>query len=260
MKIIQSMLRHVLLNPLVLLAIALVSGGIGIILLLDVPAYTQRLARAEGLTPSTVASLVSSPQDSEVMLEGHISASNPKLQHDFVAYVREEYRDEFLDGDTIQRWVEVKRETPPLLITLADGDVRLANDDYLFDTTAITIEEAAPTITKGAVQARGYTVNSPVMLIGRVETDGHVHAEFLYAGSRASYIAEIRRSADRSLPVGLALMLVSVITIGVAIREIRRFLREIAAEQLQAEQEEAAQARNQERPRRQKQSDRTVSS
>jgi hypothetical protein len=252
MKTIQSMVRHVFLNPLVLLAVAIVAGGIGSMLLLDVPTYTQRLARVERLTPITATSLATSPQDREILIEGRISANNPKLHRDFVAYVREEYRDEFLDGDTIQRWVEVKRETPPLLITLADGEIRLANNDYLFDTTAVTIEEAAPTITKGAIQTRGYTVNSPVMLIGQAEAGGRVHAEFVYAGSRAAYITELRSVVDRSLPIGLAFMLVSMIAIIAGVREIRRFLREIAAEGLQYEVVEATIVPAQSRPRRKK--------
>jgi hypothetical protein len=186
------------------------------------------------------------------MIEGRISEDNQKLHRDFVAYVREEYRDEFLDGDYIQRWVEVKRETPPLQITLADGEVRIDNDDYTFDTTAVTIEEAAPTVTKGAVQSRGYTVNSPVMLIGRVESGGSVKAEFLYAGSRSAYIAEMRSVAARSVPVGVAFLAMSLLTGFLCVRELRRFLREIAAEREQAESEETSMARQDTQSPRQK--------
>lgn len=253
MKIIQFLISRVLLNPIVLAAVALVTGIVGIIIVLDMPAYTKQMSRAERLLPASATSIAHSASDNEVLLEGRISPSNSKLHQQFVAYVREEYRDEILDGDDMQDWVEVKRETPPFLLRLPDGDVQIANDDYIFDTTAVTIEEAAPTFTKGAVQIRGFTVDSPVMVIGRVAPGGTVVAEFLYAGSRAAYLAEMRRLATGSLPVGIGLLLVCALTTTLCIREIRRFLREIAAERVQEEMELSKHRPHQERLRRQNQ-------
>lgn len=253
MKNVLAHSSRVLLNPLVLIAVALVTSIIGIIIVLDTTTYTKRLNRVERLAPMSATALENNALRGEVLLEGRVSARNAKLHDNFVAYVREEYRDEMLDGDNLQRWVEVKRETPPLFLTLADGDVRLSNNDYIFDTTSVTIEEAAPTITKGAVQVRGFARDSRVMAIGRVTVDGTVNAEFLYAGSRAAYMAEMQRLSSRSLQVGLMFLLVGVVTSILFVRATRQFLREIADERLQAEQTETLKERKQVRTRWQKQ-------
>lgn len=250
MKDLLQHLAAVILNPIVLFAAALLGIIIGVTLLLDAPAFIKRQVRAEQLAPVSAEALLDSSPGREVLLEGRISANNPTLYRNFVAYVREEYRDEFFDGDTTQRWVEVERATPPLLITVAGGDVRLANDDYTFDTTAVTIEEVAPTVTRGAVQARGYMANNPVVAIGHVVEDGTVKAEFLYSGSRADYVAEMRRVAARSLPTGLAFLALGIVSTAGFVLQMRSALKEIAAESAAEQALLEAQARTHRHKRR----------
>lgn len=254
MKALRTLIFNVVLNPFVLLAVGLVVGGIGVALVLDSPSYAARRARAERLAPSGAAALADSAPGREVLLEGRISPRNPTLHRQFVAYVREEYRDEALDGASSQRWVEVERVTPPLLVSLAGGEARIANSTYAFDTTAVTVEEAAPTFTKGAVQSRGFVAGSPVLAIGRVAANGDVEAEFLYAGTRAEYVQELERVAARSLPAGLALLGAGLAGVAVGTWRLRGALREIAAEQAAgaaiAQAREQATARGRRRTKR----------
>ena len=200
-------------------------------LVLDSPASSAHGARAEQLVPVSAAMLADSAPGREVLLEGRISSHNTKVYRDFVAYVREEYRDDTLDGTSNQHWVEAARDTPPLLVTLTDGEARIVNSDYALQSTAITVEEAKPTFTKGAVQSRGFVAGSPVLALGTVGADGTVHAEFIYAGTRAAYIDDMNRVATRSLPIGVAFLLVCVVCAGVGVWQLRRFWREVRAEQ-----------------------------
>jgi hypothetical protein len=229
------------LNPIVLLVVALLSGIVGAVLLYDAPAYAARAARAERLQPASAAALAGSAPGREVLLEGRVSKRAPAVYRSFVAYVREEYRSSqlgWLGGDTSQRWEVVEQVTPPLVVALRGGEARIANDDYLFDTTAFTVREAEPTLTKGAVQSRGYRAGDPVLAVGTVvDASGEraVAAEFVYAGTRAAYTAEMRRLARQSLPIGGALLVVCIASTVGLVWQIRRFLREVAEEQAAAE-------------------------
>lgn len=235
------LLQKVVLNPIVLLVVALLSGVIGVALLYDVPAYAARAARAERLQPISAAALADSTPGREVLLEGQVGNRTPAVYRSFVAYVREEYRSSqfgWLGGDSSERWEEVERVTPPLVVALADGEARIANRDYLFDTTAFTFREAEPTLTDGAVQSRGYRVGDPALVVGTVVVDGDqraVEAEFIYAGTRTAYLAEMRLLARRSLPIGGMLLLVCAASTVALVWQVRRVLREIAAEQAAAE-------------------------
>src|SRR5262245_58052064 len=82
--------------------------------------------RAERLRPLTAAALDDSRSGSEALVEGRISARNPLLFQQFVAYIREEYRGS--DDDDREKWEEDERRTPALRIDVADGIVALAND------------------------------------------------------------------------------------------------------------------------------------
>jgi hypothetical protein len=230
----RAFIERIVLNPVTLLCVAMLSGLVGGVLLYDAPAYAARAARAERLQSVSAASLTDSAPGREVLLEGQVSARTPAVYRAFVAYVREEYRSRFMLGGDSQHWEEAERVTPPLVVALPDGEARIANDNYLFDTTAFTMREAEPTLTKGAIQSRGYRAGDPALAVGTVVVDGGeraVAAEFLYAGSRAAYIAEMRRLARQSLPIGGALLLICVVSTAGLVWQVRRFLREVAAEQ-----------------------------
>jgi hypothetical protein len=232
---------RIILNPIVLLVVALLSGIVGGVLLYDAPAYAASAARAERLQPVSAAALADSAPGREVLLEGRVSDRTPAVYRSFVAYVREEYRSDQLNlsgGDDSPRWEVVERVTPPLVVALPDGEARIANDNYVFDTTAFTVREAEPTLTKGAVQSRGYRAGDPVLAVGTVVDAGGeraIDAEFVYAGTRAAYIAEMRRLASRSLPIGGVLLVVCIASTVGLVWQVRRFLREVAEEQAPAE-------------------------
>jgi hypothetical protein len=218
------------LHPVTLLVVAIISGIVGAALTFDAPLYAERMARAERLRPLDAAGLERAALGSPIMLEGTISARNPAVYRSFVAYVREEYRSDWLStGSTSQRWVEVERVTPPLLVTVAGGDVRVVNGTYAFDTTARTVAEAEPTFTEGAVQSRGYGPGDPVLVIGSAAGragDVGVSAELLFAGTRDEYIASLRRLAVDALPAGVASLLLCAAATGALVVQVRRFLRE----------------------------------
>lgn len=236
-QLARFLVEKVVFNPIVLLVVALLCGVIGTALLYDVPAYSARAARAERLEPISAVALADIAPGREVLLEGQISSRTPALYRSFVAYTREEYRSSqlgWLGGDSSQRWEVVEQSTPPLVIALADGEARIANDDYALDTTAFTFREAGPTVTKGAVQSRGYRVGDPALILGTVVDAGGqraVRAEFIYAGTRATYVAEMRALARRSLPIGGVFLFVCVASTVALVGQVRRVLREIAAEQ-----------------------------
>jgi hypothetical protein len=73
--------------------------------------------------------------------------------------------------------------------------VQIVNDTYALESTDVTLEEAAPTLMKGAVQSRGFVIGSPVLAVGFVaqQTRGLV-AELLYAGTHSGYVSYLTRS------------------------------------------------------------------
>lgn len=241
---IARAIARFIVHPIMLLVIVTISGIVSFALATAAPEYQANAERVDALAPINAASLSSLPVGSPVLLEGHIDAENAAIHGAFVAYVREEYRshDSLIDTNAAPSWVEVARETPPLRIALVDGTVRLANSDYAFDNTAVTVEEAAPTLTKGAVRARGYAAGDSVLVVGSaVDADGQraVAAEFLYAGTREQYLTEYRRLAGSSLPIAIPFLLLFVASsLGLA-WQIRRFVHEVAAEQA-AEESKAA--------------------
>ena len=178
-------LNSVVFNPLVWLLLGLCFAFIGISLIADIPKLSSQLRLMEQLPVFAVAK-----PGERAFLEGQISAQNPPVYNQFVAYVREEYRSSI--GRNL-RWVEVARQTPPLIIEVQGKAVRVVNEDYAFKTADVTLEEASPTVTRGAVQARGFVTGSLVFAIGSKQDEGFV-AEFFYAGTRSDYVAYLSHS------------------------------------------------------------------
>lgn len=246
LALLRWLKREVLLNPLVLLVIAVLSGGIGVMLLLDVPTYLQRATVAEQLPSLSAANLEDATQGQRMMLEGKVSELNPQLNGAFVAYIHEAYKSSLnIWGNTQPEWQTVEQNTPALWISVSDGDIRLANEDYLIDRTATTREDSAPTITDGATRTRGFVLNDPILAIGVVDETGDQRtfkADLVYAGNRAEYVADLRSAAERSMPIGIVMLLIGGVVLWLGIRETRRFLHEI--NQQQAEEEAQQQAKD----------------
>jgi|GEM_PF-1008514 len=132
---------------------------------------------------------------SVVLIEGQISPLNEPHYRDFISYVREEYRGINPDGSAI--WGEDQRVTPGLLIDLAGGSVRIANNDYRLDSPHQRWQDGnklnATSLGLGGTRRyTGLTVNHPVTAIGVLESgpDGpELRTTFVFGGTRAEYIA-----------------------------------------------------------------------
>ena len=218
----RALIDKVLLNPFVLLSVGLVFALIGASGAADVPATLSRARRVEQLQPMAEAA-----PGQAAFVEGRISNHTPPVYHQFVAYLREEYRS---SGARTSHWVQVARKTPPLLIEAHGRAARVVNSDYGLESTDVTVEEEPPTFTRGAIQSRGFVAGSPVLAVGSVakETEGLV-AEFLYAGTHAEYVAYLHRSLQAGLWLGGGLLLGGVGCIILGSWRLLLFMRETTA-------------------------------
>jgi hypothetical protein len=153
--------------------------------------YTSTSAgrRVENLTPATAALLEMTQPGEEVLIEGHISDRNPVHASGFVAYMREE-RSVNEDNNT-GNWSVRERVTPPLLLELPGGWVRVENDDYdLVDGQ--TVEEQNEVGSPSDRRYRGLKGDDPVIAVGvlvaHVEYP-RIEADFIARGTRESYVA-----------------------------------------------------------------------
>jgi hypothetical protein len=156
--------------------------------------------RVRGHTPVPAVVLEDTRPGEAVLVEGHISSRNAVRSHDFVAYIRE-WR--AVDEDDAGSWSVSERVTPPLLLELPDGLVRIENHDYELQDAHVVEEERAfgePSTTR----YKGFAVGDPVVAVGvltsRVEVP-QIEADFVARGTRESYIAR-RRSGGAIFCIG----------------------------------------------------------
>ncbi|GAB4123422.1 MAG: hypothetical protein Fur005_37360 [Roseiflexaceae bacterium] len=144
----------------------------------------------------------------EVLIEGQVGPENEIILRQYVAYARDEYRGTDEDGDAI--WREDERITPALEITLSDGIVRLANEDYTLVGPLTRWQEPGGLIWNGMTndgtkRYDGIEVGSTVTTVGLVEQGSEgpeLAARFVAGGDRSAYLAEQRRGAEVSRIVG----------------------------------------------------------
>jgi hypothetical protein len=217
MSFLTKWARTVLLNPFVLLPVGLVFAVVGL-LFVDIPTTLRDLNSLRQLP-----SFASAKLGERTFVEGRISEQNQTVYHHFVAYLREDYRSS--TARTLG-WVETARQTPPFVIDTQGEAVQIVNDTYALESTDVTLEEAAPALTKGAIQARGFVVGSPVLAVGFVdqETKGLV-AEFLYAGTHSNYVAYLTRSLRDAIWLGSGILVIAVLLIFLGGRQLHFFLR-----------------------------------
>jgi hypothetical protein len=196
---VRALIINVLLNPFLLLSLGFVPTTVGASLVANFPTTLSRISRFEQLRPADVVA-----PGEPAFVEGRVSNHTPTVYRQFVAYLREEYR----SSGRSSRWVEVARETPPLLIEAHGRVARIVNSNYTLEMTHVSTEEKPSTFTKGAVQSRGFVVGSPVLAVGSVTeaTEGLV-AEFLSTGTRAEYIAYLHRDSQNTLWWGGGILL-----------------------------------------------------
>lgn len=214
----------ILFNPVIWLSIGIVLLLFGIVGLYDVPGISARLQQIQQLpylddaSPGAVA-----------MFEGTISPQTPLVYDNFVSYVQEQYQS---CGET-SCWTETGRETPPLWLTIAQQTVQIANQDYRFESTEHELKEAAPTWTKGARRSRGFRRGSRIFGIGEARDragERQVLAEFIWAGTRASYRDHLEAYRWRSLWWGSGFMASGLLLSGIGVWQARRFLQSVRSE------------------------------
>jgi hypothetical protein len=216
--------NSILFNPVIWLSIGGVLLLLGIVVLGDVPGISTRLQQLQQLPD-----LDDAAPGAVAMFEGTISPQTPLVYGDFVSYTQEQYQSCW-DSSC---WVETGRETPPLWLWLAQQTVQIANQDYRFESTEHTLEEAAPTWTKGTLRSRGFRRGSTIFGIGEARDwagDRQVLAEFIWAGTRASYRDHLAAYRRRSLWWGSGFLASGLLLSGIGVWQLRQFLRSIQSE------------------------------
>jgi hypothetical protein len=221
MSFLTRRAKTVALNPFVLLPVGLVIAVLGAMVVADIPPTLRDLNSLRQLP-----AFASAKPGERTFVEGHISEHNQPVYHQFVAYLREDYRS---STARTSGWIEVARQTPPFVIEMQGESVQIVNDYYVLESTDVTLEEASPTLTKGAVQSRGFVVGSPVLAVGFVDQETkELVAEFLYAGTRDDYLAFLTRFLRNVVWRGSGSLATAFILIVQAGRQLRLFLRSSA--------------------------------
>lgn len=214
----------ILFNPVIWLSIGGVLLLLGIVVLADVPAISSEMRQLQELPylddarPGAVA-----------MFEGRISPETPLVYDEFVSYIQEQYQSCW-DSSC---WVETGRETPPLWLTMARQQVQIANQDYRFESTEHELEEAPPSWTKGTLRSRGFRRGSTVFGIGEARDmvgQRQVLAEFIWAGTRASYREHLEGYQWRSLWWGGGFLASGLLLSGIGGWQAWQFIRSVRSE------------------------------
>lgn len=220
----RRFLNLVLFNPVLWLSfgsILLLLGGVG---LGDVPTISAQIRQARQLPD-----LVDARPGSVALFEGRISPETPLVYGEFVSYLQEQYQSCW-DSSC---WVETARETPPLWLTVGEQTVQIANQDYRLEATEHTLEEAAPTWTKGTLRSRGFRRGSPIVGIGEVAAQAgsrQVTAEFIWAGTRSGYLDHLEAYRRRSVWWGGGFLAGGLVLGAIGGGQLWRFVRSIQAE------------------------------
>lgn len=224
--------RHVLARSSFLWpVIGLIFTIVGLIFAIVVPITTGRdIARVERLPPLTAGELAARPVGTEVLVEGRIDDRTPIVFRSFVAYEREEYRGRARSGTGGTDWFRDERVTPPLVLELSPGLVRVANDGYHLGNTPVKWQESAiltwdSARNEGTKRYRALERGDAVVAIGTVVDDAEgraITAELVTPGTRASYIADARRLSRIFVALGAFLGAIGVLVLAWG---ARRFLR-----------------------------------
>lgn len=184
--------------------------------------------RAERLAPLSAAALEDGQPGREALVEGRVSARNPALFQDLVAYVREEYRGS--DDNRRDMWAEDERRTPALLIDLPDGAASLADGQYALDNPPQSWQEPGGKrwdgfAGEGTKRYRGLRAGDQVVAVGTL-VEGRegleLRAEWVYGGTRAQYIEGQRGSAAFLPWFGGLFALIGAVVAGIGVWTLAR--------------------------------------
>lgn len=211
---------------------AWIVGGIGLVFLaagvalfvFGTRSAERERARIEALPPADAGTLAGLPPGSEVLVEGRLSAAQPALFRDFVAYERLE-RETGTD-DEERRWSSRERRTPALRVEVTGGTVWV-REGYALRGARWWQD---PKVTGGRETGySGLVAAERVVVVGQAtqrrpaEQGGlpgpglgpEVEAEFVAPGDRAGHLDRIasERSVSRWLGAlfgGLGLLMLGL--------------------------------------------------
>jgi hypothetical protein len=184
--------------------------------------------RAEALAPLGARELEARPAGEQVIVQGAVSARNPALFREFVAYTAEEYRGEE-DSDGDPEWEADGGETPRLLVEAA-GLVQVANTDYRIEGERATWRDRDVLLWNGVTgegtkRYFGLVAGQPVTVVGALVqgVEGNeVRADVLFAGTQAEYVAAQRASAQALPWLGVFFGLLGLIAGGIGLWGVLR--------------------------------------
>jgi hypothetical protein len=153
-------------------------------------------ARVERLEPASAAIVAARAPGRDVLVEGRISPATPLASPPLVAYVVERPGPD-------SSWQIAERITPPLLVDLDDGQVRVVGS-YALDATSWSVPQPD-------ARLRGFIPGDPVTVLGLVVAGDQptIQAELVLGGTRESYIGASRSQrpfGPRALGFGLLIL------------------------------------------------------
>lgn len=178
--------------------------------------FNAEADRIEGMTPLSATVLADTLPGEIVLVQGSVGEHNPYQFEPFVAYVAGEYEKDFNDEE---HWVERKRVTPPIDLTLQDGDIGIINNNYQIKERDTTSVQAGDLSYSGL--RRGDRVIAVGTLTGKNDGLPLIEAEFIAFGTQPEYVIATRRGA---ISWGLfALLFGGIGTILIAVALFARF-------------------------------------
>lgn len=179
-----------LIVPLVAVILIIVAIGVGIV----APVYLSRgSAAVEALTPLSITELEQAQPGMPVAVEGRINLNVPTEYNVYAAYWLQKPRNNTSERrNSSDDWETDTVVTPPLLLDLPDGPVRVVNEDYNLGSVSDwqDIDSEA-----GPRRIGGLRVGDPVFAIAtlRSNNDGvRLEASVVTRGTKASYLADQR--------------------------------------------------------------------
>lgn len=131
------------------------------------------------LAPLARADLLAAPADSDVLIEGRVSARNEIIGHGLVAYASERSVRDIRD-DLV--WVADEFVTPALVIEMAGGPITAAGN--------YALSGDLPAIVEGGRRWRGLAPGDEVVVLGRPAFGNlaeQIIPAYIVRGSRQSY-------------------------------------------------------------------------
>ena len=185
------------LSPITHFLISCFVVSIGFLLLVFQPlhqTHTHDIVQNISAFPLMSATLLANAlPGSDGIIEGQIAESFQPQFRSFIAYVREDF--EFKRG-----WKVGATSTPPFLVALPDGQIRVTNADYvLLNRTLPVVWRSDFHLFSPTHSYYGLIQGSHVVVVGRVIEDAEgkaIQADYVSGDSRTTLAQSIANQAD----------------------------------------------------------------